>query len=822
MISSPPQEAEHVRGKTLTPESPKPVHYPSPSNIPILEKQMDPMFNDPALSVGTPASFQSYPQQTQTPSAQSTTSFYVEQQPAPNFQNVAAHSSVGAAPTEYSQSTGYGAGVGSQTQDTPSIQNYSTHNQALAASYREASSTPGQDTRSAYPVSYDPNLYAVHQTHAQQPQGDQYNAQASTGGINFQALLDTLSPTGKSGGSDQYATPSVQSQPSPLSQTPISSLPAAPNLPPRPPPQEKPATHPNYNPNDDIRSYHPHSQKPPNAQFRGPGPLQTLNTRGGMANQDSLSATRSNQSPSTPGYAPRRSVDLRSATPDDEDARWPPEINKLYEDFLEEERKFVSDGQWDQFPAGSRLFIGNLPTEKVTKRDIFHRFFKHGRLAQISIKQAYGFVQFLDSASCLKALQEEQGRTVRGRKMHLEISKPQRNTKKADSHTDRNGARRRSRSPDYTRGGTGPQPRNVDRYTGSQNAISPREKDSRRFRDDYRIIRSPSPPRGGRGGRGRDRSRDRYDGWRRSRSRSPRRYRSPSPRRPVDDDLPLPHRAPHQIPDVQVLVVNDSLPRDFIRWVEDTFKQQGLRIDVLILSPRLSEAAVVRRQIVEGVLAIVRLSNTALAKGKVNLQVFDRRGGADNVQFNEYADLEPATAAALVVREKQAQSQPLQPPTVPSYGQGYGVPSLATPTYNNAPPLNPYPPTPTSSVPDLSKLISSLDSNSLSQLLGAMSQSNPSQALQPAPTALTPDLARLLGSVSTPSQPVSYSPSVQPPSQQYPNSYQNNALASLLPGRLPVQPSATDPAPTQMPTPAPASGQPDMNEIMAQLAKYQR
>ena len=73
---------------------------------------------------------------------------------------------------------------------------------------------------------------------------------------------------------------------------------------------------------------------------------------------------------------------------------------------------------------------------------------------------------------------------------------------------------------------------------------------------------------------------------------------------------------------------------DFIRWVEDTFRQQGLRIDVLILSPRLSEAAVVRRQIVEGVLAIVKLNASALAKSKVNLQVFDRRGGAGNVQFN--------------------------------------------------------------------------------------------------------------------------------------------------------------------------------------------
>ncbi len=61
--------------------------------------------------------------------------------------------------------------------------------------------------------------------------------------------------------------------------------------------------------------------------------------------------------------------------------------------------------------------VGNLPTEKVTKRDLFHIFHKHGKLAQVSIKQAYGFVQFLDSGACYRALQDEQGQSVRGRKM---------------------------------------------------------------------------------------------------------------------------------------------------------------------------------------------------------------------------------------------------------------------------------------------------------------------------------------------------------------------------------------------------------------------
>jgi hypothetical protein len=67
--------------------------------------------------------------------------------------------------------------------------------------------------------------------------------------------------------------------------------------------------------------------------------------------------------------------------------------------------------------------------------------------------------------------------------------------------------------------------------------------------------------------------------------------------------------------------------------VEKIFKDRGLRCDVLLLSPRLSEAAVIRRQIVEGVLAVVRLTQANLTSGKLSLQLFDRRGGADNVKF---------------------------------------------------------------------------------------------------------------------------------------------------------------------------------------------
>lgn len=558
-----------------------------------------------------------------------------------------------------------------------------------------------------------------------------------------------------------------------------------------------PATHPNYDPRDDIRSYHPHSQQAAVAV-----PLQPLNTQ---RQEYSIAPPSGAVTPAVPAQPHRQPVQ-RSETPDDEDIRWPPEINRKYEDFLDQERKFVTEGQWDQFPLGSRLFIGNLPTEKVTKRDIFHRFYRHGQLAQISIKQAYGFVQFLDADSCRRALDSEQGQTVRGRKMHLEVSKPQRNTKKADSQAV---ARRRSRSPDYSRGGTGQIPRDL-RYGGSVNSMSPRERDRRfRDRDDYRPMRSPSPRAAARGVRSRDRSRDRFDKRYRSRSRTPpRRHRSPSPRRDyTEDGLDLRRRLPHEVPDIQILVLNEGLPRDFIRYVEDVFRSQNLRSNVLILSGRFPEPAVVRRQILEGVLAIVRLDTAGLTKGKIRVQIFDRREGETNIQFNEYADLDPTTAGLLVNKAKQNQLQSVQPPVQPfgfSQGLPYTQPGAA---FAHAP----------TSQPNISNLIASLDGGSLSQLLGAMSNNNVPQSSQP---TLSPgfntDLARLLAQVPSPAQNSGFSSQSQ--SQITQLSTQFPALASLFAS----QPQQAAPSAPSAQTPTQSNGAPDMSEIMAQLSQYQR
>jgi RNA recognition motif-containing protein len=198
----------------------------------------------------------------------------------------------------------------------------------------------------------------------------------------------------------------------------------------------------------------------------------------------------------------------------------------------------------------------------ITKRDIYHIFHPFGTIAQISIKQAYGFVQFMDQQACMDAIAAEQGAPVKGKRLHLEVSKPPKNSRGAGTAAGdklRADHYRRSRSPDSRRPGSRGTGRNGDRY---RNPPFSDFRDEPRRRDDYRPGRSPSP----RGFRRDDyRGRDRSPGRFRTRSRSPygrgSRYgRSPSPRRrSIDEEesLAIPRRHPRDVPDVQILLIDE-------------------------------------------------------------------------------------------------------------------------------------------------------------------------------------------------------------------------------------------------------------------------
>ncbi|KAE9369568.1 hypothetical protein N431DRAFT_493362 [Stipitochalara longipes BDJ] len=666
---------------------------------------------------------------------------------------------------------------------------------------------------------------------ATKPESQTYDDVAH-GGIDIQQLLDNITANAEKNDSNStVTTPSTQSSKIPIVQG-SSGFPTHASLPPRPNiPQKRPYP-------DDIQKYHAGAPGVPplSVSYRPPGlpsaliaagaPGTSTDPRGGLPPPPSASfrpTHMSSGSPISPAsyIQSNRSVgqdrqfnSIESQDEADEaDAKWGPDVQKIYDEFLADERMYVQEGLWDKFPLNSRLFIGNLPSEKVTKRDLFHVFHKYGKIAQVSIKNAYGFIQFHTSAACYAALDREQGAEVRGRKMHLEISKPQKNTRNAQAA----GQGRRSRSPDYARGGgseRGGRGRNsaVDRYDGRAAPSYRSDEYGRpiRVRDDYRPVRSPTPPRGN--FRGRDeylpRGRDSYDSRDRRRSRSPYghrddgRYRerslSPRGREAVEDaDLQIPRRDPRDVPDVQVLLM-EQLDRDFVSWVEGEMRGRGIKVEVMFLNPRLPLQAVIHRQILEGVHGVTKLDMRCQQSAKIPLQVFDRQGGANNVRFDEYQDLDPKIAAELILRAKQTQA----PPQVqtPQYAQ----PQFAT--------GQTYQPPAAAALPaaNLASFVGQLDNATLQKLLGSY-QLPPQQQNAPAVAANQAiDLAGLLGGLKAQLPQQSYQTPHSAP-DPYANLVGNPALASLLQNAPPPQPPSTQPQSDQQ-----------VQNIMASLARLRR
>ncbi|TKX22990.1 RNA recognition motif-containing protein 17 [Elsinoe australis] len=801
--SSPPEDPEYTsEPNILSPVSPKPIHFPTPDNIPVLQNQIDPAFNQMAAHIGDDAQ---------------------QQVLAPG------HADGGAAqPAQDNGSQDGGDGQG-QSQDTANsnpqtlnsgfgLQSNTLPSAAASALTEGTSDTATQNshTQTGYHAFPSQNP-TVSPTAPSSEVPISLHDQANAPGANTQEAPGTQIPQPANGTDYQALLNSLQSS-NPAAHTldpapsfiPLDDSSAAQNqpsagavdaasagLPPRPPPQAQPTIHPNYSQTSDIRQYHPHAsntaQAAPNAAFQTganglpPPPVPSFQ-------QPASKPAPSQTSPTTPNFTnhqfgsqQRDGRDMLSGLTFDGEPKWDLATQKEYDDFLEQERQYVTEGNWEQFPYGSRLFVGNLSSERVTKRDVFHVFHGYGKLAQISIKQAYGFVQFLNNSDCNRALHAEQGRIIRGKRINLEVSKPQKNRPGAVTGNVIAG-RRRSRSPERP-GATG-----TDRYVSGGS----RQGDTRgRGRDDYRPGRSPSPPRARR-----DRSRDRHSRYR-SRSRSPHgrgRYRSPSPR-DEDDDLPLPRRSPRDVPDVQIIVVDPGIDRGFIQWVEKGMSSRGIKVDVLMLSPRLSEAAVIKRQIIEGVTAVVRMNRFSPKIGKIPLQVFDRRCGAE-VRFEEYADLDPNIAAEVVLRAK-ANNAPAPAPA-PSYGYGYGSASSGPP---QQPPFSP-----SGMPPNLGNAMSSMDASGLQKLLGAM---QPGQSAQQQPQ-LPPDLAKLLGGSMPGQQPGQYGQAQQ---NQDPLAAlrANPALAGLL-GGAPQQQQQSQQTSQQ----GHGGGQPNMADILAKLGSYKR
>ncbi|KAK3486617.1 uncharacterized protein B0T23DRAFT_407545 [Neurospora hispaniola] len=450
-----------------------------------------------------------------------------------------------------------------------------------------------------------------------------------------------------------------------------------------------------------------------------------------------------------------------------------PASDQDYEKFLADERQYTLEARWEQrFPEGSRIFIGNLSCERVSKREVFDVFSKFGRLAQISLKNAYGFVQYHTIEEGLAAIRGCRDVELGGRAINLEISKKQDRTRK--EHPERDRERERERSPD----------RRLPRDSRIRDRYEARDPGWRR--DDYRPGpgRSPSPHRGSRDGRYARGSRDRDfgPGYDSRRSRSPpsvryydngyrRRDDSPHRRVPSSEELDMPFRYGADVPDVQLVLLGD-VHKEFVSWVQSVFHSYGLRTNVIYANPRFPREPLIQRQMVEGVHAVSFLDPNSPSKQQLDIRVFTRT--ATSINFDDYK-VTPHQAAALVVDKKRIQP-PQPPPTYPvnNYGHGYRpeVPPPVSYPYQQQPYAIPPAPAPQiqqlpAPVQDISSVVGQLNNESLSALLATLTQSQgmapqpphpamPYGAAPPAPAAAQAaqiDINTLLGNLRSAANP---------------------------------------------------------------------
>ena len=90
-----------------------------------------------------------------------------------------------------------------------------------------------------------------------------------------------------------------------------------------------------------------------------------------------------------------------------------------YQEYLNEEKNITSV---QYFPPRSRLFIGNLPLRNVTKEDLFRIFYPYGKIMQVNIKNAFGFIQFDNPKSVEDAIAIESQEINFNKQLILEVS----------------------------------------------------------------------------------------------------------------------------------------------------------------------------------------------------------------------------------------------------------------------------------------------------------------------------------------------------------------------------------------------------------------
>ena len=443
-----PEDMPEYRGKTLTPVSPRPVHVSEPSNIPVLEKQIDPAFNEtsahlepdklsPPMASSSENNWDLGATLLEGPSSALFTDgadggMYLghDFEPEVNQTDTDANEDYAMsleldnddASNPGDATAGVAAGLAADSAAVTSAAAAAAANdpRPLATEGLSLSVTSMEPPPPSHPAiigaaletlapALVPEFAAVDVAarvavaptedawtgHAHPARGESANAIYEE--VNIQALLDNLSPPTAtappaSGLTAATNDVSVVTSPAAVESTEATSAPSG--LPsqstPSPNPSRQELAVPSLDavPQDVTHQVHdvapgsvaahaaaafspdhatafvqPQTLAPGVAAPGAPGtttqpttglpppPLQTVQVH----REQGASVPTTPQKAKKSGAAARR---RDSAGINDDDAPWPAELEKLYEDFLEGEKVHVADGQWNKFPAQSRLFIG--------------------------------------------------------------------------------------------------------------------------------------------------------------------------------------------------------------------------------------------------------------------------------------------------------------------------------------------------------------------------------------------------------------------------------------------------------------------------------
>ena len=350
MTPSPPDEALHFRGKTLTPESPRPLHIPEPANIPVLENQMDPVFND--TSTYERSEWPERPgQDGWTKDGQGRLDGGLQQQQQQRSENTVMNDN--SADIYPPHSTGTEHGQGANTNPGFALPD-STHSHAppvVPVSQGITTTSEIENAAEVEPARID----------------DAKEDAGPSTGVNFQTLLDNLSSGAATAAASHLEGPSFHQAPTEESPQ---SLPARP-------------LDPSFNPNHAPGSYEQPSPAPATSSAHATQPsshvqhfspsMASGGAPGTGAGIGSLPppplasfqhATSSNTDPNSSQEVPKKGrTDKQPVRPGkgtDDDQPWGPEVQKKYDEFLHDERIYVTEGLWDRFPMGSRLFVGQF------------------------------------------------------------------------------------------------------------------------------------------------------------------------------------------------------------------------------------------------------------------------------------------------------------------------------------------------------------------------------------------------------------------------------------------------------------------------------